>query len=110
MAEEKILKDEILEDEELEQVAGGTALQTEQTIDGLKKLGVISRFADKHDEGLVARALSAYGFEVKTHGGCFKDNEYICRSGEFAGQNVGVNGALRIIEELQRRGEYHRVS
>ena len=112
MAEEEITNtDEILSEEQLEGVAGGTAAQTENTINGLKKLGVISQFADIHDEGLVKRALNLYGFDVKIHGGSFKTNEYIPRNGEFKGQDVGVNGALKIIEALQRNyGQYYHTN
>ena len=41
MAEEKILKDEVLKDEQLEQVAGGYGIETENDIDRLKILGVL---------------------------------------------------------------------
>ena len=101
MAEE-IKKDEILSEDQLEQVAGGTEEQTEFSIDGLKKLGIISQFAEKHDEQLMVRAFALYGIDVKVGSGHFHKSHYIPRTGEFAGKDVGEVGALKIVERLKK--------
>ena len=101
MAEEKIIKDEILKDEQLEQVAGGSEKQIEDDLSTFKRMGVIPASANLHDTGLLERAFSLYGITVKTHGGHWgKSNEYIVNSGQFAGQDVGQDGAWKIVNKV----------
>ena len=61
MAEEKILDSEKLEDEQLDQVAGGNQFQMEDDIKRLKSLGVLSEGVDKHDKDAIKQAFKAYG-------------------------------------------------
>lgn len=97
MAEE-IKKDEILSEEQLEQVAGGSQAQIEEDIRRFKNLGAIPGNANSHDTGLLKRAFALYGIDVETHGGHWgKSNKYIVRAGEFAGKDVGQDGAWKII-------------
>ena len=59
MAEEKILKDEILKDEQLDQVAGGTEQQIEDDINAFKNMNIIPASANDHDTaGLRERAFA----------------------------------------------------
>ncbi len=77
MAEEKILDSEKLEDEQLEQVAGGNQWQMEDDIKSFKSLGVLSDGVDKHDKDAIKKAFAAYGIEAEPHGGWLgADNEY----------------------------------
>ena len=77
MAEEKILDSEKLEDEELEQVAGGNQFQMEDDINRFKSLGVLSDGVDKHDKDAIRKAFAAYGIKAEPHGGWLgADNEY----------------------------------
>ena len=106
MAEEKIREDEMLEGEQLEKVAGGTTYQIEDDIKTLKYMGIVPASSNLHDTGLLERAFSLYGIDVETHGGG-KDNKYIVREGQFAGQDVGQDGAWKIVNELYyRRGQH----
>ena len=98
MAKE-ILKEEILNDEELEQVAGGTLGQTAADISrfgrstGFKFSGNDS---DKREQ--LRDILYRCGVKIKDHGG-FEDNEYyrLNERGEKIGslnQNEAINLAI----------------
>ncbi len=107
MTDEKITNDEVLEDEQLEKVAGGTTAQIEHDLDTLKNMGIIPASANHHDTGLLARAFNLYGITVTSHGGLKEGNKYVVQHGEFAGIDVGQEGAWKIINELYyRRGQH----
>lgn len=77
MTDEKILDSEKLEDEQLEQVAGGNQWQMEDDIKRFKSLGVLSDGVDKHDKDAIEKAFAAYGIKAEPHGGWLgADNEY----------------------------------
>ena len=77
MAEEKILDSEKLDEEQLENVAGGTQWQMEKDIQEFKDLGVLSPGVDKHDKDAIRKAFEAYGIRAEPHGSWFgADNEY----------------------------------
>lgn len=98
MAEEKILKDEILKDEQLDQVAGGTEQQIEDDIKAFKNMQIIPASANEHDTGLLERAFALFGITVKTHGGNWgKKNEYYAAG--FDG-NIGQEGAWKIVNKI----------
>ena len=85
LAEEKILKDEVLSDEELDGVAGGTRTETYDDGKELYKRGLISR-EDALSSSGVREALHKLGYKYKDHGGLeifgAKDNEYFNKDGE----------------------------
>ena len=85
MAEEKILKDEVLSDAELDGVAGGTRLETYADGDELVKRGLLSA-NDAKSSSKVREKIHSFGYEYKDHGGMAifgaKDNEYFNKSGE----------------------------
>ena len=81
----KILKDEILKDEELDNVAGGTYLESSSDAIKFKENGVdigIPIIGDTiaimgHDEFVKLReAFNKYGVTIKDNGGLLKANEY----------------------------------
>ena len=80
MPEEKILDSEKLEDEQLDQVAGGNQFQMEDDINRFKSLGILSDGVDKHDKDAIKKAFAAYGITADPHGGWglfgIGDNEY----------------------------------
>ena len=88
MADEKILKDEALSDAELDNVAGGTRVQTYADGNELVKRGLISE-EDALSSSKVREALHNLGYKYTDHGGMkifgAKDNEY------FNKQGVSVN-------------------
>ena len=83
MAKE-ILKDEILTDAELDNVAGGTYLESVDDAKKFKELGVNVYDTDvlgvpvlTHDEFVKLRgAFEKYGVNVKDKGGLIDSNEY----------------------------------
>ncbi len=83
MAKE-ILKDEILKDEELDNVAGGTYLESADDAKKFKELGVSVYNSDvlgvpvlTHDEFVKLRdTFNQYGVTIKDHGGLINTNEY----------------------------------
>ena len=84
MAEEKILKDELLSDEELDNVAGGTRAETYADGNELYKRGLISA-EDAESSSGVREALHKLGYKYKDHGGLAifgaKNNEYFDKNG-----------------------------
>ena len=84
MAEEKILKDEILTEEQLDNVAGGTYIESADDAKKFKELGVKIYDNDiagvpvlTHDEFVKLRgAFEKYGVTVKDKGGLVNANEY----------------------------------
>ena len=85
MADEKILKDEILSEEELDGVAGGTRIETYQDGNELLKRGLISE-DDALSSSKVREAIHKLGYKYVDHGGVKmfggKDNEYFNKNGE----------------------------
>ena len=78
MAEEKILAEEKLEEEQLDQVVGGTMWEIEDDIKRFKELGVLSKGVDKRDKDAIERAFRVYGINAVPHGDTpfVQDNEY----------------------------------
>ena len=85
MADEKIFKDEILSDEELDGVAGGNRIETYQDGNELLKRGLISE-DDALSSSKVREAIHKLGYKYVDHGGVKmfggKDNEYFNKKGE----------------------------
>ena len=85
MAEEKIFKDEVLSDAELDGVAGGTRLETYGDGDELVKRGLLSA-DDALSSTKVRETIHNLGYKYKDHGGLSifgaKDNEYFNKNGE----------------------------
>ena len=77
MAEEKILKDaELIEDEQLEQVAGGTYGQTFDDMDFIKDhTGIRFHGSDSDKREQLRELFRQNGIKLKDHGG-FTPNEY----------------------------------
>ena len=100
MAKE-ILKDEILKDEELDNVAGGTYLESASDAKKFKELGV--KIYDNeiagvpvlfHDEFVKLRgAFQQYGVTIKDNGGLIDANEYF-----IGGKLVSRDDAWKHIE------------
>ncbi|MBO4401789.1 MAG: hypothetical protein J5809_08085 [Selenomonadaceae bacterium] len=98
MAEE-IKKDEILEDEQLEQVAGGTAAEIASDIATLKDMGIIPASAKSDDADLLKRAFALYGIDVETDK--WHHNRYVLQDKHAdIDPNVGHDGAWAVINEL----------
>ena len=104
MAKE-ILKDEILSDEELDGVAGGTRIETFQDGDELYKRGLISE-DDALSSSKVREAIHKLGYKYVDHGGVNmfggKDNEYFDKKGESVSRaefwkNFGAENGTKII-------------
>ena len=85
MAEEKILKDEIMSEEELDGVAGGNRAETYADGDELVKRGLLSA-EDALSSTKVRETIHNLGYKYKDHGGLAifgaKNNEYFNKNGE----------------------------
>ena len=98
MAKE-ILKDEILSEEELDNVAGGTYAQTFEDMDRFNKsTGFQFTGNDSNKREQLRDILFRCGVKIKDHGG-FHDNEYyrLNERGEKIGslsQNEAINLAI----------------
>ena len=85
MADEKIFKDEILSDEELDGVAGGNRLETFADGNELYKRGLLSA-EDALSSSKVREAIHKLGYKYKDYGGIeifgAKNNKYFNKKGE----------------------------
>lgn len=81
MAEDKILKDELLNDKELDGVAGGTRLETYADGNELYKRGLLSEDDALHSSP-VRDLLHKMGYVgYKDNGGLLNDNIYTDKNG-----------------------------
>ena len=84
MADTKILDEEILSDDELENVAGGTRMETYADGNELYKRGLLSE-DDSMSSTPVREAIHKLGYKYVDHGGVkilgAKDNEYFNKDG-----------------------------
>ncbi|MBQ9442188.1 MAG: hypothetical protein IJU55_04180 [Selenomonadaceae bacterium] len=85
MKDEKILQEEMLSDDELEKVAGGTRIETFQDGNELYKRGLLNG-DDALSSSKVREAIHKLGYKYVDHGGVKmfggKDNEYFNKAGE----------------------------
>ena len=83
MKDERILDEEILSDEELDNVAGGTRAETYADGDELYKRGLLDAKDASHSTP-VREAIHKLGYNYVDHGGWLfaKDNEYFNKKGE----------------------------
>ena len=76
MADEKILKDEILSDEQLDNVAGGTYAETFQDMDYITRYtGIQFHGSDKAKREQLRDLMWKNGIKLKDHGG-LDPNQY----------------------------------
>jgi len=75
MADEKILKDEILNDNELDEVAGGTGSEIRDDKKRFERLG-IRITSGAHDEAQLKDAFARFGVSVETYHGDWTNNKY----------------------------------
>ena len=91
MKDEKILKSEILSDEQLEQVAGGNRIETYEDGNELVKRGLLTKEEASHSSN-VRETLHSLGYKYVDHGGLKifggKDNEYFDKSGQSVSREV----------------------
>ena len=81
MADEKILEDEMISDDELEGVAGGTRIETYKDGNELYKRGLLSE-DDAMSSTPVRELLHKMGYAgYKDRGGLFSDNVYTDKKG-----------------------------
>ena len=84
MTDEKILSEEILSDDELDNVAGGTRMETYADGNELYKRGLLSE-SDALSSTPVRELLHKMGYNYKDHGGAAlfgaKSNEYFNKQG-----------------------------
>ncbi len=66
MTDEKITNDEILNEEQLDEVAGGTLAEIKNDIYRFKLLGVLSNYTDEVDEYALKNAFARFGISAST--------------------------------------------
>ena len=85
MAEEKKFADEVLSEDELDGVAGGTRAETYADGDELVKRGLLSE-EDALSSSKVRETIHNLGYKYKDHGGMalfgVKNNEYFNKEGK----------------------------
>ncbi len=102
MIDEKILKDEVLDDEQLENVAGGNRLETYQDGNELYKRGLLSADDESHSQPVreLLHKMGYGGYEDK--GGFINANIYKDKQGnqisrEEFGKNFDKENGTKII-------------
>ena len=86
--DEKILHDEVMSDDELDGVAGGTRIDTYQDGDELRKRGLLSD-EDALSSAPVRELLHKMGYAgYKDNGGLFNDNVYVNKKGETVSRDT----------------------
>ena len=106
MAKE-ILKDEILSDEELDNVAGGTLAQTADDMDRFSRETGLKFHGDSSQQREQFRdILFRSGVKIKDHGG-WNDNEYFLldRQGNKT-RSLSENEAMNIAINNYRNGNF----
>ena len=91
MAKE-ILKDEILKDEQLEGIAGGTSREIQKDTDFLQAIGLLRQ--NETDKDALRRAWAQEGITVIMHGGNNLSNEYY-RGGEQITRDKAMRIAMK---------------
>ena len=91
MAEEKILKDEILKDEELEQVAGGTYRDSSLDLAFMQAIGDLKK-EDTAGLATMTRAWAKEGISVVMHDDDKYSNEYY-----KDGKQISREAAMRTV-------------
>lgn len=91
MAKE-ILKDEVLKDEQLDAVAGGTSREIKKDTDFMKAIGLLRQNED--DKDALRRAWAQEGITVIMHGGNNLSNEYY-RGGEQITRDKAMRIAMK---------------
>ena len=98
------MKNEILKDEQLDMVAGGTTREINKDIEFLKAIGLMR--PDQNDKTTMKRAFAQSGISVIFHDGDDLANEYYLNGGQItrenalkyamekSGQNVNINNYL----------------
>ncbi len=106
MAKE-ILKDEILSDEELDNVAGGTLAQTAADMNRFtRETGLQFHGNDSQQREQFRDILFRSGVKIKDHGG-FSDNEYYRLNAQ--GQKIGTlseNEAMNLAIHNYKNGHF----
>lgn len=75
MSEEKIKKDEVMNDEELEEVAGGYGWEIKDDKKRFAQLGIYIT-SSENDERQLKGAFASFGIKVQTYHGYLSENEY----------------------------------
>jgi len=91
MAKE-ILKDEVLKDEQLEGIAGGTSREIQKDTDFLQAIGLLRQ--NETDKDDLRRAWAQEGITVIMHGGNNLSNEYY-RGGEQITRDKAMKIAMK---------------
>ncbi|MBR3499139.1 MAG: hypothetical protein IKO05_09125 [Selenomonadaceae bacterium] len=91
MAKE-ILKDEVLKDEQLDAVAGGTSREIQKDTDFLQAIGLLRQ--NETDKDALRRAWAQEGITVVMHGGNNLSNEYY-RGGEQITRDKAMKIAMK---------------
>ena len=102
MADEKILKDEILNDEQLDEVAGGYREETQGMVNFLKDHGVQLHGSDSDQRAKMREILWHSGVQIKDHNS--SANEYYrvdTRTGQYLGK-IDHNTALTMVDYALR--------
>ncbi len=76
MTDEKITNEEILSEEQLDEVAGGTGAETENDVYRFKLLGVLPNSTGAKDADALKNAFAKFGITLKNHRGYISNNEY----------------------------------
>ena len=105
MADEKILKDEILKDEQLDDVAGGTLAQTQNDMDKFSAYTGVQFYGDSSQRREQFRdILFRCGVKIKDHGGADANEYYLINAQGQKIQALTEDQAMNIAINNYRLG------
>ena len=95
MADEKILQDEIMSDDELDGVAGGTTAQCKSDMDFMHDLGLVAQNVDHMQSDALTRAFAKAGVNMVAHYNDTNQNEYFNSSGKQITREKALQTVLK---------------
>jgi len=90
----EILKDEILSDAELDNVAGGTAAESDKDLQFLKDIGALGQGATRQYED-ITRAFAQHGISMVVHFDDTNHNEYFNANGKQITREQALKTVLK---------------
>ena len=100
MADEKIINEEVLSEDELDEVAGGYGKEIKDDKKRFEKLG-IKITSDAHDEAQLKGVFDRFGIKVETYHGSLTPNSYYDKLND---KTVNRDEAWKLVYDRKKHG------
>lgn len=95
MADEKKIASEVMSDEELDQVAGGTIDQCQKDMNLMHDIGLVPQYVDHMQSDALTRAFAKAGINMVAHYNGTNQNEYFNASGKQITREQALKTVLK---------------